>query len=429
MLNKILLYIYFRLKNKAQRNLIVNHKFRYNLDRFLFYLLGLNAQSSQKKIEENSKLKIGFIGAFSGLLSFPKQLFINYPQSKISLYMYDEGYKNIYVESYSKFSNYRKLQHIDSHSDLKSCKSIANIIEHDQLDVLVIINRDKPYYSFISLLVSNANMVSINTGSHLLYNDFVQIQSLVQFAFGYSVNNNKSLIEINSGKKIGTFRCYPELFFFDKDTTTEESNKKIIEKNMIFIGSFYKLAHLKFLNMCAEILKSNPSFNLFFYGKGDSEVLKKILGFFDSKGVLIQVKYRGSYSKKLDPDGNIIDEKYEQALNDIKKSSVFINSFPYGGASATIEAFMMKIPVITLVSNNSSLSSYSLPSITPQVATAKAVDEYIEKCIKLLNGDETLRNRIIKEQNAILKEMTSPNRFWEKLLEVVDDNFVEKRAN
>lgn len=79
-------------------------------------------------------------------------------------------------------------------------------------------------------------------------------------------------------------------------------------------------------------------------------------------------------------------------------------------------SFALDIMALTMISNKKNLTSYYLPSITPVTAICKSTQEYIDKAIQLLDGNLALKKRILTEQQSILKNMTSEEKFWERLL-------------
>lgn len=436
MLNKVslrylILFIYSKLSNFTHKNIRFNLKNKYIVDKlFISILRILYTKKYTKKYnyEDHEKMRLGFIGCFSGLLSFTEDLFKKYPKESLDLYLYDEGYNNIYMKQYSDFSNYYQIS--QSTDIFSSYENLVKQIEIDSLNYLIIINRDKLYYlnmiNEIKINFPELKILAINTGGHLTFNNKIQIQGVGQINNGYILSKNK-LRDLKGNLVFNSIDVHDDLFHYDISDIkmiSNEKNKKLSNKSMVFTGSFYKLSHPIFLNVCKEILSRDNNYKFFFYGKGDKLILNKIMNFFEKNGLDGQVFYKGIYTKLKNENGKYVDDSWEEAKKIIANASVFLNSFPIGGASATMEAFALNIPVLTMISDNKDLTSYYIPSITPRSAICKNEQEYIEKALILLNDTNSiLKQNILKEQDCILKEMASEEKFWERLLSTIKKTY------
>ena len=103
-------------------------------------------------------------------------------------------------------------------------------------------------------------------------------------------------------------------------------------------------------------------------------------------------------------------ESYKEHLGIYNEIDIGLDTFPYNGTTTTCEALWMGVPVVTLAGDRhasrvglSLLSNIGLPELS-----AKTVDEYIDKAVKLASDIEKLR--FLRERIRVYDDTIASNK-------------------
>ena len=149
--------------------------------------------------------------------------------------------------------------------------------------------------------------------------------------------------------------------------------------------------------------------------------LKNIMNFFKDKQLENRIKYLGYFSFSKENSTTITDKNWDKCKMFLKKSSIYLNTFPMGMGSSRMEAFMLGLPVVDL--EDPILQHAKLESVSKILATAKNIDDYISIADSIFK-DKDLSKQIVLEQYKIIEKFCDGILFWKKV-----DNVIENRDN
>lgn len=385
----------------------------------------LGQWKEQRIFQDKDKLKIGFLGVLGkeGLLS--KEFFQKHPlDAEVHLYDMDQDSEFFNDLTNVHYAKTPKLKHYLKDSNNQSV--LLKQLENDNLDVLVVLSNTYSLTVFDVLTIPS--LISMNTTSTVMPHSKFKVQIYTQPGWNYSINNDK-IKNIRKNKDL-IFPIISNNFIFSSRATRAFNVKEIFQRNnsFYFCGGLEKIDTKVFLNTMVYLLESKPDTKFVYFGKYFRNELKVIEDFFRDKGVLERTKYGGAYQTYFDETGNLIDDGVvHHAYNELFSSRLFVNSFPIIGARSCIEAYFAQVPTVHLDLDendwikNQKLQPFKLPIILTKTGTARSVKEYQEKCLKVLTDDKFCQT-IIDEQNSILDKVTNIEFFWNKILDIVEDD-------
>ena len=124
-------------------------------------------------------------------------------------------------------------------------------------------------------------------------------------------------------------------------------------------------------------------------------------------------------------EGFIVDENWERTKKLLKTSGIFLNPFPKSAGSARMEAFLSGLPVIDLEidfmdPSKKKMKEYILKPLIKKNGTAFNEKDYINQASNALN-DLGYRKKIINEQYQIVDEFFNEEKFWNKLISILNE--------
>ena len=409
-------------------------------DRLEYYDISENAfidatEKEMTKIKYNvNTKKIMIIGAFYHSNSFSLNLML---QSSFLLDKYDITMcesildENNCQEIIEKTGfNYRKL-YVNRYKNIidKIFKDtfdyieLANYIKINDIDFIIMANDHTQRFTankFLSLLSTKSLIFTF--GNLFLAHPKAKLQSKVQLPKSYSIKNNK-LISYKSNYSFFNYTFFPDLFFYDPRDIDIDYKIRERKKNIIFThGRLSLIEQFEFLNAVSEILKKDKKRTFYFMGIDDTgSSLTNIMNFFKDKQLENRIKYLGYFSFSKENSTTITDKNWDKCKMFLKKSSIYLNTFPMGMGSSRMEAFMLGLPVVDL--EDPILQHAKLESVSKILATAKNIDDYISIADSIFK-DKDLSKQIVLEQYKIIEKFCDGILFWKKV-----DNVIENKDN
>lgn len=283
--------------------------------------------------------RIGFLGAFSGLLSFPPDVFLCAPQ-EMDLFVYDIPYKSTARSQLEGFVNYRELRLVGGDFLSETKQGVpARIINDDQLDVLFVIREKHDAFALLSYLDVPA-IVSVNTGSHMSFHSRVALESFVQRPWGY-VRESKGVRDLRTNTLIPTCAddiCLPLLFHVRGAEISCIDRTSKDKKAIYYWGSLYKIDSDRYLTWVRTLLASLPWLEFHVWGKGSEAQVASIRGKLTEFGG--RFVYHGAFDAAYEPSGDIRgQDSWAELVARVKSTGgLFLQSFPVGSATSVVEA-------------------------------------------------------------------------------------------
>lgn len=414
-------------------------------DSLEYYDLSENAfidltEKSMIGIEHKANIKkIMIIGAFYHSNSFSLNLIMksSFLKNKYEIVMcesiLDENNCQKIIEE-SGFK-YRKL-FIKQHKgklarifkDTFDFIELANYIKNNNIDFVIMANDHTQRFTankFMSYL--SVNSLILTFGNLFLAHPKAKLQSKAQLPKSYSVKNNK-LVSYKSNYSFSNYTFFPDLFFYDSRDIEMDYKIRERKKNIIFThGRLSLIEQSEFLTVVREILKKDNKRVFYFMGIDDtSKSLASIINFFKNEALENRIKYLGYFTFSKQNSITITDNNWNKCKMFLKKSSIYLNTFPMGMGSARMEAFMLGLPVVDL--EYPQLQYAKLEPVSKKLATAKSISNYIDIADKLLINKE-LSAEVSLEQYAIVRKFCDGVEFWKKVDTIIEnkDNYGMKK--
>jgi len=390
----------------------------------------------QSRLSPKERLRVGFLGTFGKEANFPKEFFRDLPQN-VEVFVYDlnrtkknKKYNGVPFLKGLQNVTCREIRNLKNYTDNdNNQEEWSRLINADQLDVLVFTLGE--YILRILDYLTAPVIIPMNVTSLLLPHPKCRIQMYNQPPWPYEVRDSK-LWNLKT-KKFLSFPAVVSWEIYSRRATKgfEEVPWTSRECQIFFSGNLRKLNSGKFSQVLMRLMRDQEDLKLVYYGRENTYHLNSIRACFERNSILDRTLYKGSYTHEVNRNGEfIIDNKLLNAFNDLRKSKLFLNTFPISGARSCIEAYSLGVPVIHLSSSgeewlkNQKNVYFRLPIILTESGTAHTIDEYISKAKRVLT-DESFAKTIIKEQNQLLEKLTDTDRFWRLILDIVDKYNVE----
>lgn len=386
----------------------------------------------QRTIEKKDRYKIGFIGKLGNESVFSKDFYLKSPPNT-EVYLYDMDSRSKAFDNIERI-NYVRLPELTHYQvSRRNYDQLLEIIESDCLDVLVIIANT----FFLSVLdfLTVPSLIAFNTTSTLMPHPKCRNQIYIQPPWPWAFDGIR-LKNIKSGKHL----CFPAVHasYFYNARGAKFFNVRPLEKRkkqIFFNCGMEKILSNSFLETLIKVLKKDTDLIFLYYGGYSGNTLDRIQAKFKKSGVKPQTFYKDKYISYIDQNDQLIDDGYVyQAYQELFESCLFMNSFPISAARSCIEAFIAEVPVIqmdlddSIWPDNQKRQPFKLTAILTETGTAGSVEEYLEKCIKVLN-DEQFAMKIIKEQYELLSELTDSDIYWQKLLKIIETDIENTDIN
>ena len=367
-------------------------------------------------------LRIGCFGAFRGLLSFPKQLFEQFPPGA-QLFIFDLSHESGYAEYLRTLATgYWPVELDSGDSYSERIRSTASAINNADLDLLLIINWKSESHDLIDL-VETPCIVNICTGLDLLHHPKVSFQLQPHDQADYFNAGNAIFCGTNRSRLRGHL-VYPGFLFYDPRGMDSAAKCSWAQRDplIVFHGSLYKLAHQPLLECIYSVMLADSDLHFVIVGKDNGHALAMINNLATKKGVQSRVHYEGEFSGVRDANGIICDPGWRKMLSYLQRARLMPDPWPIGGASARFEAYAMGVPCVSMVLRVDPMSwgrpqhKISEPlALVTNAGTARSEAEYAELCRRCLY-DGAFADQLAAEQLEVAKKVSDPVAWWQQLL-------------
>ena len=362
----------------------------------------------------NRGLRVGIIGPFSGLLSFPARLFQAFP-SAAELTIFDCEYG----DRYASYLRPLAAQYVEMPRGWSSAEvsDAAGAIEREDVDLLVNVLAKRPVFDLMDRLHVRCIAHYCN-GSEPLYHDAVDFQLYPQPEADYFVAGSR-LFCTTTMSSFSHQPFVPVTPFYDvRDIDPVPLCWRQREPVIVYHGSLYKLANPSYLAVLFQLLREDRVLRLVVTGKDDSSALATIRAEAAKHDVASQVHYCGQFSSTRNAEGAVDDPGWAQMRQLLARARLAANPWPVGGGSARVEAYAAGVPCIAvrllfdkLAWNRRQLVSCDVPAIHAQAGTVTAASEYLELSRRCLY-DEKFFERVVADQRTVLQGLTDAPGWW-----------------
>ncbi|MFS8777312.1 methyltransferase domain-containing protein [Synechococcus sp. W70.1] len=344
-----------------------------------------NQQEYQKAEGKGRKLRIGFLGSCFqrhsvGFLS--EAILRNLSRVLVDVvYYYYQGWKSEEMAShdnmYQKFRSHENLHFHFFPEEIKPPQVAAQARE-DRIDIMVFMDSITSYDANI---VAALRAAPIQIG--WLGGDAVGLPEFDYFFADPHILPEEAQADYH--ERIIRLPSYCAVDHLDVCATNEvdfKTSLRIEPKNVVFLtaASAYKRTP-KCIDAHLQILKAVPNGVLIVKGSGEiATVIRHYQERAKELGVLDRVRFLARAS-------SVEEHRGQLALVDL-----VLDTFPYTGATHTMEALYMGVPVLTLVGRHYyGRMSYSLlKNVGLEDCITWSVEEFIERGIQLGNNPECL---------------------------------------
>jgi glycosyltransferase involved in cell wall biosynthesis len=370
-------------------------------------------------IPRTHRLRVGIIGPFSGLLSFPASLFRGFP-SAADLTIFDFSYDGRYAAYLEPLA--AKYIPMNESSSSEQVSVAARIIDAEQIDLLINTLAKRPVSDLLDRLHGPCRAHYCN-GSEPLYHDNIDFQLYPQPEADYFVRGGRlfSTTTVNwfSQQRFFSVTPYYDVRELSPDWPCWGQREPLIT----YHGSLYKLASPAYLAVLFALLREDRALRFVFMGKDNGSALSSICDAAAKHDVASQVRYVGQFSSTRNADGVVDDHGWAKMRQLLARSRLAANPWPLGGGSARIEAYASGVPCIGVrlsfdksLWNRPQLVVCDVPAIHAAAGTAWSAEEYIELCRKCLR-DKTFFERVVRDQRTVLATLTDSRAWWRQVFD------------
>ncbi len=344
-----------------------------------------NQQEYQKAERKGRKLRIGFLGSCFqrhsvGFLS--EATLRNLSRVLVDVvYYYYQGWKSEEMAShdnmYQKFRSHENLHFHFFPEEIKPPQVAAQARE-DRIDIMVFMDSITSYDANI---VAALRAAPIQIG--WLGGDAVGLPEFDYFfADPYILPEDAQADYHERIIRLPSYCAVDHLDVVAANEVDFKTSLRIEPKNVVFLtaASAYKRTP-KCIDAHLQILKAVPNGVLIVKGSGEiATVIRRYQERAKELGVLDRVRFLAKAS-------SVEEHRGQLALVDL-----VLDTFPYTGATHTMEALYMGVPVLTLVGRHYyGRMSYSLlKNVGLEDCITWSVEEFIERGIQLGNNPERL---------------------------------------
>jgi len=409
-----------------QRGWINQHLARFfsRLDRRLAAPVASVPRRSPLARATGSPLRVGCYGRFSGLLSFPKELFEAFPRDW-SLHVYDvefQGRLARYLEPIAR--EYRAIRGATTAFDQSNAEAAA-AINRAALDVLLLIGYKTEVYD-IADRVDTPCIAHVCTGIDLIHHDKVAFHICPQLQADYFMEDDQLFCGTTRAPLPGSPVYRGFIPCDERGIVPSRKRWRSRENLIVFHGSLYKAASPAFLAQIYQLLEADPSLEFALMGRDDRHALQLITSLAAKAGVGSRVHYEGAYSATRDADGRLDDPGWQKVLGLLERARLAPDPWPVIGWSARFEAMLMGAPTVHLALRTDPASwgkmqpvVFDSPQLNVDIGTVTSTDDYLPMCRRCLY-DEAFADRLAIEQQAVARRSTDLPGYWRQLSDFYD---------
>lgn len=361
--------------------------------------------------------RVGIVGSFAGLLSFPRELFTAIP-GDIDVHIFDV----VYHGRTGSFLRPLVKSYVELPLDDSLAASTSAAVAAADLDLLIVIGPRGDTYDLLDV-VQARTIMNYCTGSDLMYHERLDYQMHGQPQADYFVKDRRMFCGLTRRPFTNNVVLPIDIGFYDPrglDLTTGRSWAQR-EPLIVFHGSLYKLAYRQLLDRLLNVVASDRSIEFVIMGRDDGRSLATIQEAAAVRGVSGRVHYEGAFNSVRGSEGDVADEGWRKVADLLSRARLAPDPFPVGGGSSRFEAYALGTPSIHLgVRFDEHMWGQAQPAacdvlfLNTRGGTGYDVDTYERLCRQCLE-DETFADALAAEQRTIAAGLIDGRAWWERL--------------
>lgn len=364
---------------------------------------------------ERTRLRVGMVGRFAGLLGIPPSLLAACP-SGIELAVFDapfRGQRAAYLTALPLA--YYPVELDDAVPYGAALAKTAAAIERADLDLLINVNPKVDAHLLLDVVTTRC-VANYCTGSDLLHHPRVDVELLWQLPTGYQLRGGRLWCE-RTGLAVRGAGIHQVRGFYDArglapaDAAVWHAREPLIVSH----GSLYKFAVPMFVECVFDVLDAVPEAQWLLMGKNNGVALQSITARAAARGLAGRVHYEGEFSAVRSADGGFTDAGWLRLQGLLARARFAPDPFPIGSGSARFEAYMLGAPSVhmapTARDGAMTLNSSELPLLNIPMATATSVAEYRDLAVRCLT-DGGFGEAVQREQLMAARCASDPAIWW-----------------
>ncbi|MBY0493486.1 MAG: hypothetical protein K2Y23_04675 [Cyanobacteria bacterium] len=361
--------------------------------------------------------RVGMVGEFSGLLSFPKELFTRIPDG-IDVFIFDRPFRG----GSGGFLKPLVAGYCELPAGADQNDAAARSIDEADLDMLMVIGPKPDAYELLDRVRTRAVM-NYCTGSDLMYHERLDFQMHGQPQADYFVRNERMFCGLTMRPLSDAVVMPIEIGFYDRRSLPVTAGPSWSDRDplIVFHGSLHKFARPRVLDAILPLLAEDTSVSLALMGRDIDRSLEAIMTAARARGVESRVHYEGSFSAVRDETAGVADPGWTRLVNLLQKARLAPDPFPIGGGSSRFEAYVLGAPSVHLgvrfddaALGRRQDSACDVLFLNTKKGTAFDVAEYRRLCSACLH-DGDFAGALAAEQYAIADSLTDSHAWWIRL--------------
>lgn len=381
------------------------------------YLHRVRGSTTARRVAQKSRprksdgpLRVGVLGAFSGLLTLAPEHFEGAP-AEVELHVLDLGFDGRYA---------RYLEPVAASYATEDLAEAAG-----ELDVLFVVGSGREVDDVLDAAQTPC-IASFSTGSDLVHHEKVDFHLYPQPEADYFVRGD-GLFCGTSRTRFGDALVYPAFFLYDPGGVDPAAPIPWSERDPLVLihGSLFKAASMPFLDVVLPLLRDGAE--LVLMGRASEDDLTAVAAAARRHGVASRVHYEGSFSGTRGPEGTRDDLGWEKLVAYLGRARLAPDPWPIGGGAARVEAYAAGVPSVHLAVQFEEASwgrrqdsLLEVKALLVEEATARTPDEYQRLCERCLL-DGAFAETVAAAQAAVCTRVTDARAYWLQLVEAHRD--------
>ena len=369
---------------------------------------GVRTAPKRAPREPDGPLRVGVLGAFSGLLTLAREHFEDAPE-EVELHVLDLGYEGRYA---------RYLEPVVASYATDDLAEAAA-----ELDVLYVVAWGRAADEVLDAAQTPC-IAAFSTGSDLLHHEKVDFHLYPQPEADYFLRG-EHLFCGTSRARFGDELVYPAFFLYGRDGVEPGPPWAEREPLVLVHGSLFKAASEPFLDAVLPLLRDGTE--LVLMGRAGEPELDLVRRAAARHGVAGRVHYEGAFSGARGPEGARDDPGWQKLLGYLRRARLAPDPFPIGGAAARVEAYAAGVPTAHLAVRFDEAawgrrqdSLLEVEALLVPEATARTPEEYRLLCERCLHDGE-FAEAVAAAQARVCDRVTDARAYWLQLVEAHRD--------
>jgi len=278
-------------------------------------------------------IRVGCVGRFRGLLSFPKALFEGFPPAA-QLHLFDLEYAGACADYLAGVTpHYLPVKATSGHVAVA-----ADEINRADLDVLVNANSKADAYELLARIETPC-ILNFCPGSDFVHHGRVAVQMNGQPQADYFIVGRRMFCG-TTAQVFGNRPVYPLRGYYDPRGIQLVPQKRWAERKplIVFHGSLYKLAQQEVLRCLFALMADDSSLVFVIMGKDSADAVSRIDRAAREYGVASRVHYEGAFDSARSNLGIVADHGWSRLCSYLADARLAPDPWPIGGAWARFEA-------------------------------------------------------------------------------------------